>query len=197
MEKLEKLIPGQFYHIYNRGNNKENIFVDHENYIYFLKQYKKYVFPIAETYAYCLLKNHFHILLQIKEERELDKKIHTDLNKLSQPFSNFFNSYAKSINNKYDRTGSLFEERFKRKVITTDNYFKVMVYYIHSNPQKHRLINDYRSYPYGSYNSILSKKKTMLEREKLFKMFGGREGFIDFHTSMSSIRDIEIDNFGW
>src|SRR6187401_3296816 len=142
MEKFEKLIPGQFYHVYNRGNNKENIFIDHHNYNYFLQKYKLHIFPIAETFAYCLLKNHFHILLRIREE--LAKSDKYNLDKLSQPFSNFFNSYAKSINTSYNRTGSLFEERFKRKSISTNNYFKEMVYYIHSNPQKHGFIDDFR-----------------------------------------------------
>jgi REP element-mobilizing transposase RayT len=63
---------GQYYHVYNRGNNRENVFVEERNYRYFLKLYANYIEPIADTYAYCLLRNHFHLLVRIKtvEEQE-------------------------------------------------------------------------------------------------------------------------------
>ncbi|MBF8283376.1 MAG: hypothetical protein HW378_2291 [Anaerolineales bacterium] len=66
------LHPGQYYHIYNRGNNRENVFREERNYPYFLKLYAKYIEPIAETYAYCLLRNHFHLLVRIREVRQTD-----------------------------------------------------------------------------------------------------------------------------
>ena len=60
---------GQYYHIYNRGNNKENIFIEDKNFNYFLKKMKEYLIPIADVYAYCLLKNHFHIIFKNKRQR--------------------------------------------------------------------------------------------------------------------------------
>lgn len=68
MEKQDFLEKGYFYHIYNRGNNKENLFLEEDNYVYFLNLISKYLLPVSDTYSYCLLKNHFHILLKIKEE---------------------------------------------------------------------------------------------------------------------------------
>ena len=62
----EPLHPGVFYHIYNRGNNGEDLFIEARNYPYFLALYAKYVEPVAETFAYCLMKNHFHLLVRIK-----------------------------------------------------------------------------------------------------------------------------------
>ena len=61
------LVPGQYYHIYNRGINGEVIFREERNYPYFLQLYAKYITPIAETYAYCLLSNHFHFLLRLND----------------------------------------------------------------------------------------------------------------------------------
>jgi putative transposase len=58
---------GHYYHIYNRGNNRENIFIEERNYRYFLQLYLKYIEPIAWTFAYCLLRNHFHFLVRIKD----------------------------------------------------------------------------------------------------------------------------------
>ena len=67
---LRRLIPfvsELHYHIYNRGTNRENVFVEERNYRHFLQLYAKHIQPVAETYAYCLLKNHFHFLVRIKE----------------------------------------------------------------------------------------------------------------------------------
>lgn len=61
------LLPGVFYHIYNRGNNKENIFYQPKNYGYFLRKYREYMSPWLDTYAYCLLPNHFHIMISVRE----------------------------------------------------------------------------------------------------------------------------------
>jgi len=65
---------GQYYHIFNRGNNRENIFIEGRNYHYFMKLYAKYVEPVAETFAYCLLRNHFHFLVRIFTEDEIGEK---------------------------------------------------------------------------------------------------------------------------
>ena len=69
---------GQHYHIYNRGNNRENLFVQARNYPYFLRLYAKYILPVAETFAYCLMPNHFHFLIRTRtedEQRAYQKKI--------------------------------------------------------------------------------------------------------------------------
>jgi len=72
MKKHTELIEcDTFYHIYNRGINGESIFKKETNYIFFLAQYAKYIQPVADTYAYCLLNNHFHLLIKTKEEKEI------------------------------------------------------------------------------------------------------------------------------
>lgn len=67
---IQPLRFGQTYHIYNRGNNRENLFVEPRNYPYFLNLYAKHILPIAETYAYCLLPNHFHFAIRTRTEEE-------------------------------------------------------------------------------------------------------------------------------
>jgi putative transposase len=71
------LSPGGYYHIFNRGNNGENVFLEKRNYPYFLSLYTKYIEPIAETFAFCLLRNHFHLLVRIKTEEEFRISIQT------------------------------------------------------------------------------------------------------------------------
>ena len=109
---------GMFYHIYNRGTNREDIFVQERNYRYFLQLYVKHIEPAAETYAYCLLKNHFHVLVRIKDaEAQNPKGLERPLGSIA--FSNFFNAYAKAINKAYGRTGSLFQHPFGRIPVLT------------------------------------------------------------------------------
>ncbi|MES2447801.1 MAG: transposase [Bacteroidota bacterium] len=145
-----------FYHVYNRGNNGELIFKEHDNYNYFLKLLARYILHVADVYAYNLLNNHFHLLVKIKDFENI---------KAEQAFSNLFNAYVKAFNKKYNRTGKLFEERFKRKKISDDFYLTEIIYYIHLNAQKHKLISDFRDYQYCSYKSILSLQKTRQQRE--------------------------------
>ncbi|KQM67225.1 hypothetical protein ASE74_07110 [Pedobacter sp. Leaf216] len=163
-----------YYHVYNRGNNREIIFREESNYLYFLKLLKKYILPVADVFAFCLLNNHFHLLIRIKEEHKITVSI-------EKSFSNLFNAYAKAFNKRFDRTGKLFEERFKRKKIEDESYITELIYYIHSNPQKHKLLEDFRVYPYSSYNIILSDKFTALKRNDVVDWFGGLSFFKEYH----------------
>jgi REP element-mobilizing transposase RayT len=170
------LQPGMYYHIYNRGNNRENLFIETRNYPYFLTLYEKHIEPIADTYAYCLMRNHFHLLLRIKETSQVLKTC-----EVSQKFSNFFNAYAKAINKGYGRTGSLFEERFGRIPVTNTSYFETLIFYIHFNPQKHCFVADFRDWHWSSYHALIGNDPTNLKRDEVQCLFGGIQGFEEFH----------------
>ena len=121
VNKSNSLQPGFYYHIYNRGNNGENIFIEERNYPYFLQLYTKYIVPITETYAYCLLRNHFHLLVRIKEQDCQSSKDWQSLRPSkttpSRAFSNLFSTYTKAINKSCQRSGSLFEKPFHQKIV--------------------------------------------------------------------------------
>ena len=195
MEQHAHLEPGRFYHIFNRGINGVNIFVEERSYAYFLNLYAKHVEPIAETFAYCLLRNHFHLLVRIKAPESPPptktfevcetSKVFTKALSATQAFSNFFNSYAKGINKTYARTGSLFEHRFERLEATSERYCMRLVHYIHFNPQKHGFIVDYREYPYSSYRVMLADTPTRLCRARVLEWFGGRAAFDAVHRTLS------------
>jgi len=174
--KSETFEAGYYYHIYNRGNNNENIFIEEKNYSYFLQLLKKYILPIADIYCYCLLKNHFHIVLKIKDNlpENFEGKIYL-------PFSNFFNSYTKSINKSYQRNGSLFQEHLKRIKISDESYLKQLIIYVHLNPVKHGFSEDFQSYMNSSFPAYISNNKTDLERDFILELFGGKENFIFSH----------------
>ena len=198
--KIELLEPGNYYHIYNRGNNRENIFFEAGNYLHFLNLFDKYIHLAAKTYAYCLLENHFHFLVRIHKEKELPEYFITDHRKISLPFSNLFNSYAKSINLKYGRTSSLFQERFKRKKIVSKEQLKDVIYFIHNNPVNHKIINDFKNYPYSSFNTILSEKESKISRKEVLEIFSGRNNFIEFHNTRKNqkslfLKELEDSDF--
>jgi putative transposase len=169
---------GVYYHIFNRGNNGETIFRTAENVRFFLDKYAKAIEPVAHTYAYCLLPNHFHFLILTKiEEATEDGKTLIP----SRQFSRLFGSYAKSYNAAHDRSGSLFENPFERIPVENDAHLRRLVTYIHENPQRHGLVEDFRAWSHSSYRSLLSAQATRLRRDDVLGWFGGRGGFVAAH----------------
>jgi putative transposase len=172
--KIEPFISDTYYHIYNRGNNKENIFIEPENYLHFLHLVEKHLLPITEIYSYCLLPNHFHIILKTKEDKNLPENMANT--NISQPLSNLFNAYTKAINKKYNRTGSLFQDRFKRIKIESTDYLQNLIIYTNTNSSHHDIEN-YITYPHSSYKALISDKSTLLEREFVISLFENKENF--------------------
>lgn len=193
MSKIETpLKENCFYHIYNRGNNRENLFLEERNYQYFLKLYSHHIFPIADTYAYCLMRNHFHLLIRIQLKKSTSLPID-----YSKQFSNLFNAYTRTINNTYHRTGSLFERPFKRILVDSDSYFTHLVSYIHRNPQKHGFIDDFRDYTYSSYHTIREQKHSRVECQQVIDWFGDIQSFEKYHQQFDekNIHHLIEDNF--
>jgi REP element-mobilizing transposase RayT len=197
MEIKEPIIYGNYYHIYNRGNNGIDVFLETENYYHFLRLYVKYIEPIAETFAWCLLKNHFHILVRIKEKVEIKKEDlsynTTEVPKIIDPsrqFSHFFNAYTQAINKRHNRTGSLFETTFERKLVTSEDYFQQLIYYIHNNPVHHGFVTKMSLYPWSSYETIISEKPTKLKRSEVLDIFGGIEDYLFFHNQQQYLNEI-------
>ena len=191
------LTEGHYYHIYNRGNNGDNIFYENNNYQYFLKLYEKYINPVTKTYAWCLLKNHSHILVYIKTQDEINtnKLSYSTIKKpkiisATNQFSHFFNAYTQAINKRHKRTGSLFEKNFERKEVTSEKYFRNLVFYIHNNPVQHGFTDDIKDYPWSSYESILSTKTTRLQRKQVIELFDDIENFKYFHSKDQNLDDI-------
>jgi len=158
---------GLYYHIYNRGNNKESIFKEDRNYNYFIDLYRKYIHSIADLYAYCLLPTHFHILVQIKQFEEIDI-MYQDENSLWKQFRTFLGTYTKAINKMYQRTGHLFEGRYSRINISDSNHFFRLISYIHQNPQNHGIVLDYKFWPFSSYYAYQKRDRRSLLARRIF-----------------------------
>jgi len=187
-KNTDHLAPDTYYHIFNRGINSETLFKEKRNYAFFLSRYLKYISPIARTYAFCLLKNHFHFLICTRSEETLKNfmpvgKAYSTEQIISLQFSHLFNSYAQAVNNRFSRTGGLFETPFRRIEINEEYYLLHLIAYIHLNPIKHGFTKDYINYLYSSYHLLLEGKSKILETQTVLNWFGGQELFSSFHNN--------------
>ncbi len=186
MPETNRLLLGHYYHIYHRGNNSEIIFREERNYRFFLNRYAKYIEPVAFTYAYCLLSNHFHVAVRMKtiEEQQAWWLAHqtSEVSETSEVFNpldpswqfgKLFNSYTRAYNRTYRRSGSLFEGRFKRKEVMALSYFLNLIAYIHRNPIRHGFVEELADWPYSSWHALQTDAPTHLRRNELRFWTGG------------------------
>jgi len=179
-----KFVKGNFYHVYNRGANKQKIFFETDNYLYLLKLLNKNTTKYCLTViAYCLMPNHYHLLLRVDGEKDLSRCISTT-----------FNSYVQAINKRYDRASSLFLERFKAIHIDKEAYLLHLCRYIHLNPINAQLIANLEDWPFSNYLEFIGKRNgTFFERVFFQKHFGNCDAYYDF------VHDVSIqppENFG-
>ena len=120
---------GNFYHVYNRGNNRQIIFFERENYIYFLRLIREHLIKNSvDIIAYCLMPNHYHLLVYLRDET------------LSDAMKSLSLSYTKAINKRFNRSGVLFQGRFQSIHISQTDYLVNLSQYIHLNPVKASLV---------------------------------------------------------
>jgi putative transposase len=146
------LEPFQLYHIYNQGNNKQRIFFDESNYLFFLRKVQVCISPHASLLAYCLMPNHFHFLIYTNEASCLIKQVGSlKLQALSNGFRILESTYARAINKKFNWSGSLFRQRTKRKNIPDTINALHCMRYIHQNPLKAGLVEKIEQWNYSSF----------------------------------------------
>jgi putative transposase len=109
---------GHFHHVYNRGNNRHNIFFERDNYLYFLRLIRQtFVVHDVDVVAYCLMPNHYHLLVYLRSDG------------LSQAMKSLSLSYTKAINKRFNRVGSLFQGRFQKILVTDTEYLVQLIRY--------------------------------------------------------------------
>jgi REP element-mobilizing transposase RayT len=184
-EYYKPLLKDNYYHIYNRGSNNALIFFEDKNYEYFLSKLNYYLSPYLDFYAYCLLPNHFHLLVKVKKEiLEVKSDIRIKTISVSKAFSNFFNCYTKSINEAYNKSGNLFQRPFKRKPVYRDDYFQSLICYIHRNPLHHGISDNINNYMWSSYYQIVDQRRQIINISDLRELFGNIENFVEIHEQL-------------
>lgn len=161
------------YHIYNRGNNRQNIFLSERNYIYFLEKVRKYITPTCDILAYVLMPNHFHFLIHADHRTQVTvTNISFTNNVLSEGIRLMLSSYTKGINKQEDRTGNLIQQKTKSKCVYDAEvndlqYVTTCFHYIHQNPVMAGLVSKNGDWIYSSYRDYVGLRNGSLPNKSL------------------------------
>ena len=195
----KQFAPGSYYHIYNRGNGKMDIFLGDDDFRFFIFRLRQNLFPDEEhsgritllppqsfsLISYCLMPNHFHFLL--RQERDIPT---------SKLLTKVCTSYSKYFNKKYERVGHLFQDQFKQILVDENSYLIWLSAYIHQNPKVSGLITNLADYKWSSYPDLvglrdggLCDKSIIMDQFKSPKDF---EIFVESsHEVIKNRKDIE------
>lgn len=189
--RVDFLESGYFYHIYNRGINSCVIFKDDNDKYFFLKRLKEYLLDYVDFYAYCLMSNHYHLILRIKNNITLTPLkpkmgLHSQQSIVSKQVAKLMSSYTQAFNKKYNRHGALLEKPFKRKRIVSEEYLRQVIVYVHRNSLD--IHNKMEDYQFSSYKNILSTAITNIKRKEVISLFENIENFIFCHQKESLYR---------
>ncbi|MBT1701271.1 transposase [Fulvivirgaceae bacterium PWU4] len=145
-----------FYHVFNRGNNKQVIFPRKENYNFFLKKLRMLIVPNCNVISYCLMPNHFHLLIHVTTRGNQLLSSSGRMQTLERKLGTLQSSYTRAINIQESKTGSLFQP--KCKVIELDEIHLVACFhYIHQNPVKAGLCSKFENWNFSSYREYCSE----------------------------------------
>jgi REP element-mobilizing transposase RayT len=175
---VEALIPGNFYHIYNRASGDEKIFMEERNYGFFMNLFEERMLEYVDLFCYCLIPNHFHFLVRIKQAQNGESN---DVN-YAKKFGNFFAAYAQSFNHLYHRKGNLFSQNFRRKLIKDTDYLRAVVIYIHRNPLKHGIVDNINDWCHSSYHEYMNINPIYCRNRDVLDWFGNLNIFRYCHN---------------
>lgn len=158
-----KYLDGHYYHIYNRGAHKERIFFEDENYVYLVSLLQKYLqrYAVAVT-AYCLMPNHYHLLVRQKQDGDIGGFLRTT-----------FNAYVQAINKRYGHSGTLFQGQTKVKHVDSNEYCLKLIRYIHQNPIAAGLVSSLNEWNFSDYQEWIGLRSRVLDDFQLRDAFFG------------------------
>jgi REP element-mobilizing transposase RayT len=182
-----KCAPDEYYHIFNRGNAKQNIFLDTQDYQFFLLRLDQNLYPDKDKRIFrssplpenafslinfCLMPNHYHLL--IKQNKEIP---------VSKLISRICTSYSKYFNKKYERVGHVFQDQFKQVNVDNNDYLLWLSAYIHQNPSVAGLIKNPADYKWSSFKLMGDSKSLIKDYEIILEQF---KNLNDYHKFVNS-----------
>ena len=200
-----EFLPENVYHVFNQGNNREVIFRQEEDYLIFLRLLRKLILPQCDLLAYCLMPNHFHLMIHTDERvAEFAKQGGLFLDPVTNGLRKLLSGYARIFNKKYNRTGSLFRQKTKSKLLTDesivvnatasveDNCGNCFIY-VHQNPWKAGLVVMLEDWAYSSFRDFAGLRNGTLCNKEMagkycsfdlveFRNLCGQEIKINFDT---------------
>lgn len=168
--------PGAYYHLYNRGVNRKTIFFETRNYLYFLFNIERYLLPVADLVAYCLMPNHYHLLIFIKQTSEVTSEVSPTsevTSEVSKAMMKISVSYTKTINTNYGRVGPLFQGAFQAKQVESDLYLSHLIGYIHLNPVASELVESPEEWNFSSFHDYISLDPREIKHMNSIEHLGG------------------------
>ena len=167
------------YHVMLRGINRQVIFEDDEDYTQFLRvlhalleRYDEYGFPLpprCTIYAYCMMSNHVHLLIREREEA------------IGESIKRIGVAYARYYNKKYERSGHLFQDRFRSEPVNTIEYFMTLMRYIHQNPVKAGIVKEVKNYPWSSWSEYEGRHSLICDTSPVIRRLN-RQNLYEFVT---------------
>jgi putative transposase len=155
-------VPDEIYHVYNRGNQKQLLFKRRENYLYFLKKINEIIKPRCNILCWCLMPNHFHLLVHATgESAHLIPGKPIPMQVLSEGIRILLSSYTKGFNKEYRLCGNLFQQKTKAKQVSgiTTDYSLTAFHYIHQNPIHAGLVDKMEDWEFSSFADYIGIRK--------------------------------------
>ncbi len=175
---------GEHYHVYNRGHNRQPIFFDRDNQLFFLRRVREYLVDHADVLAYCLMPNHYHLLVKLRSPQ------------FSAAMQRFGVSYSKAINQRYARVGSLFQGPFRAIHVDQQEYLIHLTRYIHLNPVAAGLVQRPEQWEFSSYLDYLGQRQgTLSQRDWVQTVFRTPEEYRDFVEAAIGAKDAPVERF--
>lgn len=183
--RVTLFLPDEYYHFYNRGNNRQAVFFERDNYLYFLRGLKTYVRPYVEILAYSLMPTHYHILgrvrpqtCEVSKTSQVSNSESPESRAVSQAMQKFGISYTKAINKRFERVGALFQGQFQGKPIRHQNHLLHLCIYIHANPVKDALVARPEDWEFSNYQEWMNMRQgTLVNHAFIAENFGTPEEY--------------------
>ncbi len=160
-KRLTHIIPGNYYHIYNKAVAANQLFIEEKNYNFFISKIEKYLLETADVLAYCLMPNHYHLVTKLKNPE------------MPRAMQQLAMSYTMAFNKMYQRSGHLFQGRYQLKHISEDVYLEHLTRYIHLNPLIAGLVSKPENWEYSSYCEYVGlREPDFINRNIILDRFG-------------------------
>jgi putative transposase len=200
-------LPDQYYHFYNRGNNRQGVFFGRDNYLYFLKAIKKYLCGYVDVLVYSLMPTHYHLLGRVKSpqtsqtsEFSKNSEVSAEVSAaqasaaVSRAMMRLGVSYTKAINKRFGRVGALFQGQFCAKPVTRYAHLLSLCVYIHANPVKDGLVASPEDWEYSNYLEWMDLRPgTLVDREFIQDNFGTPSEYKNLVMDYIKTRNIPED----
>ena len=178
-----ELCAGEHYHFYGRGNNRERIFCERDNYLFFLRRVGEYLSAVLDIVAYCLMPTHYHLLVGVGQTSDVSEASEVSAG-VSGAMQRLGISYTKAMNKRYHRTGALFQGGYHRKHIGENEYLVHLSRYIHLNPVIEGLVERPEDWEFSSHRDYVGLRDGTLPRPGIvLNQFTAANAYAEFVDS--------------